>query len=474
MVDVFGYSAALPQIIRQAGCEFFLTQKLSWSQFNAFPYHTFRWRGIDGSEVLTHFPPENNYNAWAMPSELVPAQDRFSEADRCPEFLSLFGLGDGGGPSENHLERAMRLYDLEGCPKLRFGKAEAFFDRIAPLADRLPEWEGELYLEMHRGTLTTQARTKRNNRRLEQLLVTAEFVAAALPPEAYPHAALDAAWKKLLINQFHDIIPGSSIREVYEVTEREHIEAIAECRRLIEQAAEQLFTPDKDAILAINTLSDRWHGVIEAPAEWIGCSVLDEAGNVLPTQVEDGRLQILATLPGSSFQTLRRGPATEATPVVHDVNPVLENELIRYEFNASGELVSAYDKEWKRELIPAGTTGNRFLLYVDRPNQYDAWDVDVFYPEEKQQSPSAAAVSGVTCGPVKSGLTVNLTIGESTLVQHVSLRAGSRRLDFATRADWRENHKLLRVEFPAAVDASEGNYEILGHLSLNPNHSPFL
>ena len=190
--DVFGYSAAMPQIIRQAGCDYFLTQKISWSWSNKFPYHTFNWRGIDGSEVLTHFPPEDTYNASVVPRELVPAETKFNENTILDEFMSLYGIGDGGGgPKEEYLERAKRLANLEGCPKVKFGRADRFFERIAACRDKLPTWSGELYLELHRGTLTVQARTKRNNRKLEELLATVEFAHSLLPLSEYPAEALD-------------------------------------------------------------------------------------------------------------------------------------------------------------------------------------------------------------------------------------------------------------------------------------------
>ncbi len=469
--DVFGYSAALPQIIRKSGCDYFLTQKISWSQFNLFPHHTFIWRGIDGSDILTHFPPENNYNAFVNPVELVPAQNRYAQADILPEFVSLFGLGDGGGgPSEAHLERAKRLHNLEGCPKINFDKTSNFFERIAPYRDQLPGWDGELYLEMHRGTLTTQARTKRNNRHLEQLLVTVEFLASMDDLAAYPIQELDAAWKKLLINQFHDIIPGSSIGKVYEVTEQEHAETIAWCEEYIQKVLPSLSQADDNAIMIINTLPDAGSTVVELPSSWQNFAVKTAAGEPIKTQLEDGKLTALVQVDSSSVLTLVRGDALATTQVSKRLEAVLENELIRYEFNTQGELVSAFDKVVGREVIGSGNAGNVFRLFVDRPNDYDAWDVDVFYQDGIQQGITSAKVSEVTVGEVESSLKLNFTIGNSTIAQTVKLRAGSKRLDFVTEVDWHENRQLLRVEFPAQINANDATYEIQYGFVSRPLH----
>ncbi len=195
--DVFGYSAAMPQIMKKSGVDFFLTQKMSWSQFNEFPHHTFIWRGVDGSEVLTHFPPENTYNSGLSAGGLHNARDNFKENDYLDEFMTLFGIGDGGGgPKEEYIERGLRAADLECVPKVKFDTAEAFFDRLAKRTDELPRWVGELYLEYHRGTLTTQALTKKGNRKLEQKLRDVEFICSCLPLEKYPAKELDFIWKK--------------------------------------------------------------------------------------------------------------------------------------------------------------------------------------------------------------------------------------------------------------------------------------
>ncbi|MBQ9789555.1 MAG: alpha-mannosidase [Lentisphaeria bacterium] len=468
--DVFGYSAALPQIIKKAGCDYFLTQKISWNQYNVFPHHTFIWRGIDGSEVLTHFPPENNYNADVLPVAQNQAQDRFAEAGFLDEFVSLFGIGDGGGgPAMHHLERAERLQNLDGVPKFKYSKTADFFERLAAKNPKLAKWDGELYLEMHRGTLTTQALTKRNNRRIEQLLAATEFMLSMLPLDKYPIDVLDKCWKKLLINQFHDIIPGSSIREVYDVTEKEHAEVIATLEKLLHETALEVSEADENSALVVNTLSDVWSGVVELPETWAAYQVLDENGKVLPSESADGKVKVLLEVAPNAVTTLTKGEKISVAEALVSNEKVLENNLIRYTFNDLGEVISAYDKEENRELI-TDKAGNVVTLYTDRPNVYDAWDVDVFYQEEESFRPSAVEVSAVSVGMVESTMQIAMKIGVSELKQTVKLRKNSKRLDFVTEVDWQECRKMLRVKFGANIEASEGAYEIQYGFVKRPVH----
>ncbi|MBS1371644.1 MAG: alpha-mannosidase [Lentisphaeria bacterium] len=470
--DVFGYSAALPQIIRKSGCDFFLTQKISWNQFNRFPHNTFFWEGIDGSEVLTHFPPEDTYNAFVMPTELCGAQNRFKESDQLDEFISLFGIGDGGGgPKEEHIERALLLGNMEGMPKAKFGRADKFFERLAESDavknHKLCRWVGELYLEMHRGTLTTQARTKRNNRKLEQLLAATEFLCSMAPLGEYPAAELDRAWKTLLINQFHDIIPGSSIGRVYEVTEKQHAELFEVCAKLIARAAESVTVADADALTLVNTVSTPYTNVIELPEDWTDCEVSDSNGNAVEVQ---GR-RAIGTVPASGTAVWKRG-AKCASAVSESASLVLENLLIRYEFDARGELVRAFDKETGRETLRPGENGNVFSLYVDRPNTYEAWDVDLFYEQEERTGTELVSHSKQTTGSVESVMSFEWKVGAASLIrQTVRLAANSKRLDFETEVDWHECRRMLRVNFPVAVQTSEAAFEIQYGYAKRPTHS---
>ena len=472
--DVFGYSPALPQIIKKSGCDFFVTQKISWNQFNTFPFTTFFWKGIDGSEVLTHFPPENTYNAFVSPLELIPAQNRFQESELLPEFLSLYGIGDGGGgPKEHHIERARLLQNFEGTPKFRFGRADEFFDRLAAeeavIERQLPVWQGELYLEMHRGTLTSQAQIKRDNRKLEQLLTATEFLCAMGAAADYPAAELNAAWKKLLINQFHDILPGSSISQVYETAHREHAELFALCSRLIEKAALKISEAEKDTMSLLNTLSCEFNHAVDLPPEWQNCMIVDEYGK----SVQGGRA--LAVIPPSGTAVWHRCPSApdgmEPVAAVDNVL-VLDNGLVCYKFNPAGELISAIDLETGVETLRPNEAGNVFRLFVDRPNTYEAWDIDIFYENEKSTAPVPASAPWREKGAVESVLHFSWTIGEhSTIQQSIRLERHSKRLDFETTVDWAETRKMLRVKFPVAIAADSAVCDIQYGYCRRPTHS---
>lgn len=466
--DVFGYSAAMPQIIKKAGCDYFLTQKISWNQINQFPYHTFRWFGVDGTNVLTHFPPENTYNSFAGAALRVNAANRFNEAGFLPGFMSLVGIGDGGGgPSENHLERNRIVQNLRGCPKAEWSFASAYFDRISKYQAQLPEWHGELYLELHRGTLTTQSRTKRGNRRCEQMLTAWEILASALPAGDWPHETLDSAWKTVLVNQFHDIIPGSSIREVYEEAEQEHAQVLQTAQNGITSAAEKLFRKNPDCAVLVNTLSRKWSGLTEIPENWNGSGVVTEDGTELPVQNHDGKTFVSVELSGNSFLTIKRNGTADASE--KDTGTlILENDLIRYEFDRNGHLIHAYDKELNREFL--ASPGNVLSLYHDLPLFWDAWDVDMYYRREKIMEPVCTNVKTVRKGNAFSVAEFEFKTDCSVISQQVVLTNGSKRLDFITRCDWNEHRKLLRVAFPLTVQSEKASFDIQYAFVERPAH----
>lgn len=467
--DVFGYSPALPQIMRRAGCDVFLTQKLSWSLHNKFPHSTFRWRGIDGSEVVSHFPPEDTYNSGMHAGNMVRAQHRFKESDRLDGFISLFGIGDGGGgPKEDHLERLHRMRSLNGCPRVIPGSAEGFFDQLRAAED-LETWDGELYLELHRGTLTTQAATKRGNRRMEKLLRDVELVCSCLPADRYPREAVDRAWKKLLTNQFHDILPGSSIHRVYEDTLREYEEIEATCRVLLAEATPQVLAADAEAVTLLNTLSHPFTAPVRLPVSWKGHEVLDPEGAPVVVQNEEDTPVGLPELPALSFTTLRKGKA-RGNDTIRPDERVLENDQVRYVFAEDATLVRAIDKETGRDLLAEGESGNLFSLYVDRPHNWDAWDIDLHYEDGLIEHAAPVSCTVLPGGPVRRGLRFELAIGDSRIVQSVFLAASSRRLDFETRVDWKEYHRMLRVAFPTRVRASEATFDIQYGYIRRPTH----
>lgn len=482
--DVFGYPASLPQIMRRSGVGRFLTQKMSWSKLNEFPHDSFVWRGIDGSEVLTHFPPEYTYNSYCDPAGLRRAEDNFHEKDRLDEFMTLMGMGDGGGgPKDEHLEHAMRARSAEGLPRVSFGGSRAFFDRLEARRGGLETWDGELYLEYHRGTYTTQARTKRNNRRLEEELRAAEALAACLPAASWPRGRIDAAVDTLLLHQFHDIIPGSSVHAVYEDAEPAYAEAFRLLAEIEAEAAAALLAEEPGALAFFNCLSSPFEGLVEIPAGSGG--LVDAEGSPVPAQADPAGAVARVVLPalgfaaygaalGATSRDEARNTASHNAPVVA-ARPasgealVLENDLVRYRFEADGRLVEARDKELGRDILRAA--GNALILYQDEPHDFEAWDVDHYYARQVVEEARAAAAPERFDGPLRSGIRFELALGDSGLRQYALLAEGSKALEFRTRVEWREARRMLRVSFPAAVAAREALCEIPFGFVARPTHA---
>ncbi|NLL84026.1 MAG: alpha-mannosidase [Lentisphaerae bacterium] len=456
--DVFGYSANLPQILSKAGVDYFLTQKLSWNRYNKFPHNTFIWRGIDGSEVLAHFPPTDTYNCEVMPAELRKNEWNNREAGLVQEAISLFGVGNGGGgPKEDHIERGLRLANLNGAPRFHFGFAQTTLEKMSAYADDLGRWQGELYFEYHRGTLTTQAAIKRWNRRAEEALRAAEMVCATATMVEYPAADFDEMWKLVLMNQFHDIIPGSSINRV-NVEAVEDLQAVVKrCKELTDKAATGLLSAAEGALTLFNPSTTDYVGMIQLPEGWEGA-----AGDAITAQQREGSGTVVGvTVPGQTFVTIKREDGAEcAAECVAEGPYVLDNGEMRYTFDANLRLISAYDIEASREVIDSKTPANCLGLYHDYPHKYDAWEIDEYY---RNMRAGEAVVEGCVKrieGAARCGLKATLRLGLSVLQQTIWLEAGSKRIDFVTEADWGERHKMLRVAFPTTIVAPQAKFEI--------------
>jgi len=483
--DVFGYAASLPQIMRQAGVDYFLTQKISWSQFNKFPHQTFLWEGIDGTRIFTHFPPADDYNADTGPKDLLKNVRNFKEHDRATRSLLIYGWGDGGGgPSIEMLEKARRVRDFDGLPKLVQEKAITFFEKAEADAKDLPVWVGELYLELHRGTYTTHARNKRGNRKSEFLLRDADFfdaITLALAPKRKEHAAdppravydvtgvgdknstthraaLDRAWKLVLLNQFHDIIPGSSIHWVYEDSSRDY-ETVRVLGESVRESAlstlEALIDTKAFArpVLISNTLGFRRREVIDLPDKTPALVDVSPCGYTV-VDMKDETLRIT-------------NAPVKATSNRQGIT--LENGLVRVKINANGHLTSVYDLRAKHEALSG--PANVFHLHEDIPNAWDAWDVDIFYKEKDLILDSVDHFELVENGPLRASVKLVRVFGKSRLEQQIILRAGSARIDFPTHVDWQEKQKFLKVAFPVNIRAMNATYEIqYGHLE-RPTHA---
>ncbi|HEY3377020.1 MAG TPA: alpha-mannosidase, partial [Armatimonadota bacterium] len=490
--DVFGYSAALPQILQGCGIPYFMTQKISWNQLNKFPHHTFWWEGIDGTRVLTHFLPADTYNGNMLPSQLLHGERNFKDKERANSWLYLYGHGDGGGGvTKEMLELARRSENVEGVPRVRPGLARDWFPKMAAEARDLRTWVGELYLELHRGTFTTQAKNKWENRRCEFLLRDAECL-AVLQPEGiadYPATELEQAWKLVLLNQFHDIIPGSSIGWVYEDSAQDYA-AVHETAEGIIGKGLASFAGHIDTaaltrpLLIWNTLSFVRSGLVSIP--WEGSdnvTALAPRGQATRTQftTADGEPHLLievADAPAMGYVTLdllESDLPEEITPEVTDAvtasGRVLENSLVRVELDDFGAVVSCYDKQQEREIIAPGAVGNRFEVFDDHPNNWDAWDIDPFYDEVAKALPNAATITVTDAGLLRATLRVERELTpQAHLVQEVRLEANSRRIDFVTHIDWHEDHALLKVAFPVDIHSLRATFEIqYGHVE-RPTH----
>ena len=467
--DVFGYSGQLPQILRICGLDLFLTQKLSWNRYNKFPHNSFVWEGIDGSQVFAHFPPEDTYNTLLLPEELHRHEANNREAGIIDEAISLCGIGDGGGgPKEEYIERGLRCAALNGCPRVSFGFAEEAMARIAKQSARLDTWVGELYFEFHRGTYTTQARQKLGNRRAEEAMRTAEMLCASATAQAgaaYPSEEMLGLWRHLLMCQFHDIIPGSSIHRVYEESGA-RVEAVAQsAKALSAAAAAQLLEPAEDALTLFNPSSTPYEGLITLPDDAVAAT-LAGSDDPLPAQAEALGTLVRVSVPPRAFETLRLvRDAKQAAPMAVPAEPpasgriVLENKRVRYELDRALHVVRAVDKEADRVFITRDQPANVIELYDDHPHTYDAWDFDEYamqMPVAETQVQSVEVISG----PVRTSVFASFRLGSSKFLQTIRLDADSKRLDFETSVDWQEKHKLCRVLFPVDVRTSEARFEI--------------
>lgn len=455
--DAFGFPASLPQILRGAGIAYFLTQKLSWNQFNKPLHNTFHWEGLDGSRVLAHFPPANTYNAMTgddLVRHLLTHEQGAMDHDRVHEGLLLFGYGDGGGgPTEHMVEVITRLEDVQGFPRVSMDRPDACFARLAKSLDGdAPVHVGELYLEYHRGTYTTQASIKRANRQCERLLRDVEQLASVATSAGapYPSEELAALWKVVLTNQFHDILPGSSIREVYERARREFAETEKELARLLEAAA-QIVAPNRatNGKTLFNTLGWARRGVVE---------------------VEPGALHLLEAPPCGYAPDTPRSPKTGPARAAEESGRwVLENGLLRAEFDARGRLLRLFDRTAQRDALGSHEPSHRLRLYDDYPHAWDAWELDPTY-RSKFDELEAQSAAVVTSGPLRAEIAFDYAFGASRMRVVARLDADSPILEFESDADWHERHRLLKVELPVAVRAPDAAFDIaFGHVR-RPTH----
>ena len=434
--DSFGYTGAWPQIARRAGYEWFLTQKISWNDTTKFPHHSFMWEGIDGSRIFTHFPPADTYAAWCKVQELDYAEKNFQDKDLADRSLLLFGFGDGGGgPTRNMMEHLHRYENLEGVSKVSIEEPNDFFDKAhQQLAENagpeMPVWKGELYLELHRGTLTSQQDMKRGCRQEESLLRTVEYLGAAAaladPDYVYPREELDRIWKTLLLNQFHDVLPGSSIAWV-------HREAREDYRRDLKRLAE--IAQDM-------------------------CAVLRKA-NPQADLLAEARISQFRN-DGASWRANRINEPTGAlsvlTQTLDNGRVLLANGVLSVTIEADGTISSLLDEEHGRELVPAGTRLGRYELLKDEPAVWDAWEI------ERESLLMANAMTGsIESVDTENGaarVRVRTADDDTVITTTITLRPGSHTLDFHADIDWHERERFLKVASAAGHRGRPGDLRL--------------
>ena len=465
--DTFGYSAALPQILQGCGVKYLVTQKIFWSynEGDRFPYHYFTWQGADGSKITSFLPTSYTYKT--DPQEICETWKKRVQKRGLDAFLLPFGYGDGGGgPARDHVEFLRREENLEGMPKVKTESPVKFFEDMEAAGGPRHTYVGELYFSAHRGVYTSQAAIKKGNRKAEIALREAEMWGALT--EDYPLQRMDAAWKRLLLNQFHDILPGSSIARVYEDARKDHQWIISEADAVRKEALAKL--AQGGGVTVFNSLSFDRTGLVKLPEEFADGAVTND-GQAVPVQRTADGLLGMVTAPACGAVSLKPQNTERQDAVLakqENNHFLLENAFVRAVINDRGEVISFIMKETGREF--AAGPMNRLLLFKDVPRMFDAWDIDSNYILQPVTLDEPVSVEIREEGGQRAALHVKRQVQNSVFEQEIVLAAGSRRLDFVTRVDWRELHRLLKVEFPVDVAATEGINEIQFGYMTRPTH----
>ncbi|KAK4528024.1 hypothetical protein GAYE_SCF48G5958 [Galdieria yellowstonensis] len=442
--DTFGYAPQLPQIIKGSDMSYFVTQKMSWNRYNKFPYSSFIWEGLDGSKVLAHFPPADTYNSLGTVHEALLSVSNNQEIGVYNASLMLFGHGDGGGgPTPAMLESLSRMRDLASLPQVHLDRTPTqFFEEMQKHQDELPIWFGELYLEDHRGTLTSQSFVKRNNRRAEEMMKEIEALYSilyAVYDVSYPHETINQLWKYILLNQFHDVLPGSSIGDVYK-------DVRVYYKKIFEQGKELLNK-------GLGLLS---RGGLNKVAPEL----------VLGVETSCITLEEPSTVSNNSDKTENAVSLEE-----RELDIRISNGKVVAIIDKNGRLCSLRLGDLDREFISPGQFGNNLVLYEDIPTAFDAWNVEAYSDDKPlpiQQPPQYKILANE---PGKAAIQFSYSIGEnSTLNQVVQLCAGSNMLEFKNRCYWNESFKMLRVEFPTTIRSDRVAYETQFGYVTRPNH----
>jgi alpha-mannosidase len=484
--DTFGFPGCMPQLMKQAGLKWFVTNKVNWNQYNQMPASTTWWEGIDGSRVLAqflttprdvqHLPFPTNYKSDLTAEEVLGTWTRNTVKDRVHELLICYGYGDGGGgPTDELIRKAGAYRAMPGAPQVVPSTVRAYFEALEQKAQGLPVWQGEFYLEGHRGVLTSQGWIKRANRKAEVLLHDAELAQALAALNGRPAETLTEAWRLLCLNQFHDILTGTSIGEVFEDA-RKDFARIGEIAGAALEAAGAALLPEGAAWLVLDGAQLPGVRYVTLPA---GTDPMRERGGAeaLPAQeVADG---VLVELPEAAPLSARAlEPASEwaaedagvsAAPTVNG-GIVLENEALRVVIGPHGMLTSIHDKGAGREVLKPGQVGNKLELFEDRPVSWDAWDIDIFFEDRGEVVGGLTRMEIVETGPLRAVVEIERAFRRSRLTQRVVMHRASCRVDFDTEVDWHEQHLLLKAAFPVDIRASRADFDIQWGQIDRPTH----
>ena len=484
--DVFGYNAALPQILKKSGIDYFMTTKISWNQFNKFPYDTFMWQGIDGTQILTHFITTKDYksegffttyNGILNPSQVMGTWERYQQKSINNEVLMCFGYGDGGGgPTREMLENAKRLKNgIGSCPKVKIGKVKEYFDRLYQrVKDNkyLPKWVGELYLEYHRGTYTSMGRNKRYNRLCELKYLDAEFFSSVARDFRieYPQDNLNSGWETILLNQFHDILPGSAIKEVYEDSKEQYEKILKEVNEIIYSRAKAISSKvrtEEKALVVFNTLSFEATQPIEFECnnQKDVCLVDSNGQGIVCQRTYDGKyVCVLKSLPPKGYKVFylreKVGSHLEDKHEITVLENCIENKYFRILLDEKGNFISLFDKTNEREVLQPGKKGNRIVAFEDKPMNFDNWDIDIYYREKYWEVEDIERIEVLESGPVRGILRIIKRFVDSKIVQDIVVYNDIPRIDFKTTIDWKENQIMLKVFFPIDVNADKATFDI--------------
>ncbi|GIN71502.1 alpha-mannosidase [Bacillus sp. J14TS2] len=488
--DVFGYSWALPQILIKSGIKTFMTTKISWNQFNQMPHDTFKWRGIDGTEILTHFitTPDDDtgyytYNGILTPRTVKGSWEAYRDKNINQELIIAYGYGDGGGGvNREMLEMRRRLDKMPGLPKVKTGRADEYFQRLHETIEKTDQyvhtWDGELYLEYHRGTYTSQAHNKRMNRKLELLLRETEWLSAFRAVidgdwSSYPSEELTDSWKIVLRNQFHDIIPGSSIKEVYEDSKIEYEQAKKLADEAWTRAATSLVYAVENKITVFNSASNKRDDIVVIDQTQANLIWKDLQGNLLDSQRSiDGRWLVrVKNIPslGNTSIEFEEGTLEKTSAFTLKENGVI-SPFYEIDWDENGQLTRILDLQNNRDVLAPNSKGNAFQVFEDKPMKFDAWDIDLYYYQKMREIRMLKNVNVIENGLVRSVIEFTWEYCESTIKQNLILYAKNPRIDFETLVNWQEQQQLLKVAFPVDVRSTEATYDIQYGNVKRPTH----